>query len=110
MTKPLNSNLALQAKFWKAESSYQLEKTGTEDLYRELLNSSDKNLRLKSLYSLGYLFIIKRLQKGSEFFEEFRTKAKGDATLTQNYEDALVRSADCYLANKDYSQALKIMI
>jgi tetratricopeptide (TPR) repeat protein len=108
ISKPLNSNLALQAKFWKAESNYQLERPGTEDLYRELLNSSDKKLRLKSLYSLAYLFYNqKEYNKALNFFEEFRTKAKGDPSLAQNYEDALVRTADCNLANKDYSQALK---
>lgn len=108
LKKPINSNLGLQAKFWKAESSYQLEKPGTEELYRELLNSSDNTLRLKSLYSLGYLFYNqKNYKKAQGFFEDFRNKSKGETNLIQNYEDALVRLGDCFLASKDYAQALK---
>ncbi|MCP9756990.1 tetratricopeptide repeat protein [Lacihabitans sp. CCS-44] len=108
LTKPINNKLALQAKFWKAESNYQLEKPGTEELYRELINSSDNILRLKSLYSLGYLFYNqKNYKKAQGYFEEFRTKAKNEVELSQNYEDALVRLGDCFLANKDYAQALK---
>lgn len=108
LTKPINNKLALQAKFWKAESNYQLEKPGTEELYRELLNSSDNILRLKSLYSLGYLFYNqKNYKKAQGYFEEFRTKAKNEVELSQNYEDALVRLGDCFLANKEYAQALK---
>ena len=108
LSKPLNNGLALKAKFWKAETLYQMEKPEAEDIYRELLNSSDNILRLKSLYSLGYMFYNqKNYKKASTFFEEFRTKAKSESTLTQNYEDALVRLGDCLLANKDYSAALK---
>ncbi|HLO43976.1 MAG TPA: tetratricopeptide repeat protein [Leadbetterella sp.] len=108
LKKTINSNLGLQSKFWKAEASYQLEKPETEELYRELLNSSDNTLRLKSLYSLGYLFYNqKNYKKAQGFFEEFRTKAKNETSLSQNYEDALVRLGDCFLANKEYSQALK---
>jgi tetratricopeptide (TPR) repeat protein len=108
LTKPINNKLALQAKFWKAESNYQLEKPGTEELYRELLNSSDNILRLKSLYSLGYLFYNQKdYKKAQGYFEEFRTKAKNESQLSQNYEDALVRLGDCFLANKEYAQALK---
>lgn len=108
LIKPINNKLALQAKFWKAESNYQLEKPGTEELYRELLNSSDNLLRLKSLYSLGYLFYNqKNYRKAQGYFEEFRNKAKNESGLSQNYEDALVRLGDCFLANKEYAQALK---
>ena len=108
LSKPINGNLALQAKFWKAEANYQLEKPETEELYRDLLSSTDNKLRLKSLYSLGYLFYNqKNYKKAKGFFEEFRTKAKTETSLAQNYEDALVRLGDCFLANKDYSEALK---
>jgi tetratricopeptide (TPR) repeat protein len=108
ISKPINASLNNEAKFWKAETAYQLDSPETESLYRELLNSSDASIRLKSLYALGYLFFNKKdYKKAIGYFDDFITKAKSNSNFNQNVEDALVRLADCHLVNKNYNQALK---
>jgi TolA-binding protein len=103
-----NAKMKTDAKFWKAEASYQLEKPETESLYRELLTSTDNDIKLKAAYNLGYLFYNQKdYKKSIGFFDDFLSKSAGNTNLTQNREDALVRLADCYLVSKDYNQALK---
>ncbi|NBA87665.1 tetratricopeptide repeat protein [Emticicia sp. CRIBPO] len=105
---PSNASLALEAKYWKAESSFELNRPETESLYRELLSASDSKIRLKSIYSLGYLFYNqKNYSKALTFFEDFVAKTKNETALRQNYEDALLRAADCHLSAKNYNEALK---
>lgn len=106
---PTNANLVLLAKLWKAESSYALELPESESLYKELINSSNEEVRLKSQYSLGYLFYNqKEYTKSSSYFKDFLQNSKGKKEFISNYEDALIRLADCYLIQKNYNQALKL--
>jgi tetratricopeptide (TPR) repeat protein len=108
INKPIDKSLEQDAKFWKAEASYQLEKPETEELYRELLGSSNTEYRLKSQYNLGYLFYNqKNYKKARTYFQEFITASSSYSKLRQNSEDALVRLADCALIEKDYTLALK---
>lgn len=108
LTTPNDSKLTNEAKFWKAEAFYALEKPESEALYRELLNTGG-DYRVKSLYSLGYLFFNKKdYASALKYFQEFTTSTKSDATFKQNKEDATLRLADCYLATKSYSKALSI--
>jgi tetratricopeptide (TPR) repeat protein len=108
LTKPINSKLQTDAKYWKAEASSQLEKPETEELFRELTNTSQTLVRLKSAYNLGYLYFNKKdFKQATPIFEDFMAKSKNEASLSPNREDVLVRLGDCYLATKNYSQALK---
>lgn len=108
-SQPVNKKMVTDAKFWKAEASYQLEKPETESLYRELLNSSDNAIKLKSTYSIGYLnFNSKNYSKSIEFFNLFLDNSKYETSLSHYREDALLRLADSYLVGKNYSQALKL--
>ncbi len=105
---PSNASLVQEARYWKAEASFELNRPDTESLFRELLSSSDSRIRLKSIYSLGYLhYNQKNYSKALGYFEDFIGKTRNEASLRQNYEDAILRAADCHLSAKEYSQALK---
>ncbi len=108
LSKPLNSKYTTDSKFWKAEASYQLDKPDTEELYRELILSSDSDIKYKSIYNLAYLSYNKKdYNKSISFFEDFLAKTVGNIKFSQNREDALIRLADCNLVNKNYIKALK---
>ncbi len=108
LEKPTDKALATKSKYWKAEALNMSENPQSESIYRELATSGDNEIKQKSLYSLGYLFFNKgEFVKAQKYFEDFRSGSKGEAGLAQNYEDALVRIADCQLAGKNYTQALK---
>lgn len=107
LSKASSRDLTTQAKFWKAESLFHLGKPEAENLFRELLTSSDKIVKLKSQYSLGYInFNNEKYTDASRLFQDFKTGARGEAKLVESLDDANLRIGDGYLAAKNYSQAL----
>lgn len=107
LSKPLDKNLNTQAKFWKAEALSQLEDKSAKLLYAELLSSSDKNTRLKSTYSLAYIYFNDgEYNQALRLFRDFKTEAGSD--LVGFVDDANLRIGDCYLVNKNFSEALSI--
>ncbi len=107
LIRPVSRDLATQAKLWKAEALFYLEKPEAESLYRELLTSSDRIARLKSQYSLGYLsFNREQYSDALRLFQDFRSGARGEATLAASLDDANLRIGDCYLMTQNFTQAL----
>jgi tetratricopeptide (TPR) repeat protein len=104
-----NSEIEQQAKFWKAESFAQLNKSDAERLFTELSTTANSEIRLKAIYSLAYLkFNAKDYSAAKGQFSSFYNDSKAIANLDANREDALVRLADCHLAAKEYTQALSL--
>lgn len=107
LSTPIDPQLRLQANFWKAEALLIQNKPEAENLYKTLIASSDRFIRLNSTYSLAYAYFNeKKYANALPYFTDFVGKAKGITDFTQKYEDALLRSADCQLALKRYSVAL----
>lgn len=109
LSKPLSREMVSQAKLWKAEALYhQNQMQAAEALYRELVTSSDKIARLKSQYSLGYMsFNNERYAEALRLFQDFRSGARGEASLAANVDDANLRIGDCFLMAKNFTQALQ---
>lgn len=104
-----NSEIGFDAKYWKAESLFALNKPESENMYKDLIQSGNDNSKIKSLYSIGYLYYNqKKYTVAQTYFEDFLSKAKGKPLFEQNYEDALVRLADCQLTAKNYQKALDL--
>ncbi len=104
-----NSEIEQQARYWKAESYSQLNKPEADKLFSDLGSSPNKEIRLKSMYSLAYLkFNAKDYTAAKTQFSNFYEEAKSVPALEANTEDALVRLGDCHLAAKEYTQALGI--
>lgn len=107
LSKSFNNSLRAQAQFWKAEALTHLGDTGADRLYRDLLSSGDKLVRLRSMYSIGYIhFNNENYTEASRYFQDFRTGARGEASLDEKSDDALLRIGDCFLAARNLNQAL----
>jgi tetratricopeptide (TPR) repeat protein len=109
LTQQISKPLAEESKFWLAESAFALEDPQAEQLYRNVLSSSNQVLRNKSLYGLGYLYYNKEdYAKAQQFFGEFVDNTKGQEQTIQKYEDALMRLGDSYLVQRNFKQALAV--
>lgn len=106
LTQPLNNDLKHNAMFWKAEAAYATKSPSAEALYKDVISSGNDVMKQKSRYGLAYLnYNNKDYKQASAYFKEF-LKGKSDESTRQNFEDALVRIGDCYLATKNYNDAI----
>ncbi|WP_188765105.1 tetratricopeptide repeat protein [Emticicia aquatilis] len=106
LSQPIDAELKNNAMFWKAEASYAAKSPEAEALYKDVLNTSNESLKQKSRYGLAYLnYNNKDYKQASNYFKEF-LKGKREESTRQNFEDALVRIGDCYLATKNYNDAI----
>jgi tetratricopeptide (TPR) repeat protein len=107
LSQPNDNELKQNALFWKAEAAYAAKLPEAEALYKDVVSNGNENLKQKSRYGLAYLnYNNKDYKQASNYFKEF-LKGKKDEANRQNYEDALVRIGDCYLASKNYADAIK---
>ena len=107
LSKNISKDISQRALFWKAESAFALNKPEVESLYRKVMQTGTSEQRNKSLYSLGYLHYNKRdFGTALTYFKDFLATPASETTQ-QSREDALLRLADCYLIQKQFSNALK---
>jgi len=105
---PIDEQLYIAAGFYKAESVYGLKRV---DEAVALYNQISKNPKAgiysrKSLYALGYVYYNqKKYSQALGYFKEFVSNL--DGIESQVIEDAHARLADCYLAAKNYDEAIK---
>jgi tetratricopeptide (TPR) repeat protein len=105
---PVDEQLYISATYYKAEATYGLKKV---DEAAALYNQISKNPKAgiyakKSLYALGYIYYNqKKYAQALPYFKEFTNNIEG--MEPQMIEDAFSRLADCYLAAKNYNEAIK---
>ncbi|WP_221392239.1 tetratricopeptide repeat protein [Dyadobacter sp. NIV53] len=105
---PIDEQVSLAAGFYKAESIYGLKRT---DEAISLYNQISKNPKAgiysrKSLYALGYVYYNqKKYSQALGYFKDFVSNM--DGIESQVIEDAHARLADCYLAAKNYDEAIR---
>jgi tetratricopeptide (TPR) repeat protein len=104
---PIDENLFTAATFYKAESNTGLKKTDDAvAIYTQLSKNPKAGIYgRKSLYALGYVYYNqKKYSQALGYFKEFTNNTEGmDGSII---EDAYVRLADCYLAAKNYNEAI----
>jgi len=106
LLQSMDGELKNNAMFWKAEAAYAVKSPEAEALYKDVLKTSNDVLKQKSRYGLAYLnYNNKDYKQASNYFKEF-LKGKRDETNRLNFEDAIVRIGDCYLAIKNYNDAI----
>jgi TolA-binding protein len=105
---PIDEQINNSAFYYKAEATYGLKRV---DEAAALYNQISKNPKAgiyarKSLYALGYIYYNqKKYGQALTYFKEFTNNIEGmDA---QMIEDAYSRLADCYLAAKNYNEAIR---
>jgi tetratricopeptide (TPR) repeat protein len=104
---PIDESLFIAATYQKAESfSAQQKYDQAIPIYTQLTKTPNADLyRRKSLYALGYAYYNqKKYSQAQGYFKEFTANTTG--IEAQMIEDAYVRLADTYLAQKDYSAAI----
>lgn len=105
---PIDPEIVNSASYYKAESVYGLKKTDEAAvLYQQISKNPKAGIYAKkSLYALGYIYYNdKKYAQALPYFKEFTNNIEGmDA---QMIEDAHSRLADCYLAAKNYSEAIR---
>lgn len=102
-----DAELRQQAQFWKAESfSAQKQYDSAIPIYAQLVKSAGET-GVKSLYALGYAYYNKKdYGRALTHFRDFLSKG-AQVNDRPAMDDALVRVADCYLAQKQYNEAMR---
>ena len=104
---PIDETLFVAATYQKAEAySAQQKYDEAIPIYAQLSKNNSADIyRRKSLYGLGYAYYNqKKYSQALGYFKDFTSNITGmDA---QMIEDAFVRLADTYLAQKDYTAAI----
>ncbi len=105
---PIDEELYVAASYYKAESTYGLK--NVDDASRQYIalskNSKAGIYARKSLYALGYIYYNqKKYSQALPYFKQFIANTEGIEGSV--IEDAHTRLADCYLAAKNYDEAIK---
>ena len=107
---PIDPEIKFAALFYKAESFSSLKRYEEAiPLYNQLLRSdkSQGNFDVKSLYALGYAYYnTKDYERALGYFKDYTAKAP--VSDRQTVEDAIVRTADCYFAAKNYDESMRL--
>ncbi|HEY3404808.1 MAG TPA: tetratricopeptide repeat protein [Ohtaekwangia sp.] len=104
---PIDKGYVALASFWNGEA-YSIGKKYKEAItnYQGVISSTaaEPEITLKTRYGLGYAhYNLKEYDKALYNFKEFTNKANKNSP---NYNDALIRLADCYYVSKQYSEAI----
>lgn len=99
-----------EAYFWRGETYYRTNdnQSAIRDYqsYISASNASSENYS-NALYNLGYsYFNLKQYNQALNSFRKYTTQEKNRQNLT--YSDALNRIGDCYLYNRNFSEAEKM--
>ncbi|MFL5729807.1 MAG: tetratricopeptide repeat protein, partial [Cytophagaceae bacterium] len=108
-TFPIDRDTYLAANYWKAEA-LATDKNYAEAMksYQLVLSKAPQghDLALKAKYGIGYAYYnLKDYKEALSNFEAYITEGPGRVDKI-NYDDALIRLADCYYATRDDEQAV----
>ncbi len=105
---PVDEEITMAATYFKGESYKGLKRTDNAiAVYNQLLKNPRAGLYgKKSMYSLGYIYYNqKNYSRALTYFKDFVANTTG--IDEQVVADAYVRLADCYLAAKNYDEAIR---
>jgi tetratricopeptide (TPR) repeat protein len=102
-----DASLRQAAQYWKGESLAALDRYDEAVAQYTTVSKGGGPYSVSSLYGLGYAYFDRKdYARALPYFRDFvsRSDAGGESDLT---EDAVLRLADCYLAAKQYAEALR---
>jgi len=108
---PIDESTFLKTLFWKAETFYLMgQYDDAKNAYSRVFQidpRGESQEYLKSRYGIGYVYFNeKQYDKALDHFKYYVGQlALSDRTL--NYNDAVLRLADCYYTTKQYQAALQ---
>ena len=105
----VDANLETSALFWKAEALATARNyTNAIDAYQQVFRTrnTDSEYYLKANYGLGYSYYNTRDYPNARiYFKRYIDELEG-AQNRLNYDDAILRLADCYYVDKAYATAI----
>lgn len=105
---PVDNDLQQAAQFWKAESYAAGKQVDTAiPLYATIAKNGSGTYAARSLYALGYLYYNKKdYARAQTYFRDFVSRGNSEG-LSAQLQDATVRLADSYFAQKQYENAMR---
>lgn len=106
---PKDRDLQTAANFWKAEAYATSRSYGMAiQSYQAVFGNRNRNSEyyLKSNYGIGYAYYNSQDYKNARIYFKRYVDALERASEKQNYDDAILRLADCYYVEKDYATAI----
>ncbi|WP_082338038.1 tetratricopeptide repeat protein [Roseivirga seohaensis] len=106
---PIDKDLATATYFWKGEA-FATARNYPQAIasYKKVITSGSRNSEylVKANYGLGYAYYNgKSYTEARTYFKRY-VDALENARDKQNYNDALIRLADCYYVDKEYASAI----
>ena len=106
---PKDRNLQTAALFWKGEAlATMVAYPRAIDAYQRVFQTRNTNSEyyLKANYGLGYAYYNTRDYRNARIYLKRYVDALENATNQLNYNDAILRLADCYYVDKEYATAI----
>lgn len=106
---PQDRNLQTAANFWKGESYATSRAYGMAvQSYQAVFQSRNRSSEyyLKSNYGIAYAYYNDQDYRNARIYFKRYVDALQNATEKQNYNDAILRLADCYYVEKEYATAI----
>lgn len=105
----IDKDLGVAANFWKAEA-YSTSRSYSQAIraYRSIIQTRNRSSEYyqKSNYGLAYAYYNSKDYKNARLYFKQYVDALERATDKQNYNDAILRLADCYYVEKEYASAI----
>ena len=104
-----DKNLETAAQFWKGEAQATAGKySAAIDAYQKVFQTRNRSSAyfLKANYGIAYAYYNIRDYSNARIFLKRYVEALQNAENRLNYNDAILRLADCYYVDKEYATAI----
>ena len=106
---PIDKSLETSAHFWKGEA-YATSGNNSRAIaaYKGVYNTRNRNseYNLKADYGIAYAYYNSKDYQNARIYFKRYVDALERASEKQNYEDAMIRLADCYYVDKAYASTI----
>lgn len=106
---PVDNDLATATYFWKGEA-FATARNYPQAIasYQKVFNTRNRasEYYLKANYGVGYAYYNSRDYGNARIYFKRYVDALENARDKQNYNDAMIRLADCYYVDKEYATAI----
>lgn len=106
---PSDQDLRVSALFWKAEAlATMVSYPKAIETYQKVFQTRNTGSEyyLKANYGLGYAYYNTRDYQNARIYLKRYVDALENADTQLNYNDAILRLADCYYVDKEYATAI----
>ncbi len=109
LTYRIDKNLETGALFWKAEAQATSRAyAGAINSYQKVFETRNRNSEyyVKANYGIGYAYYNTQDYSRARVYLKRYVDALQNAQNRLNYDDAILRLADCYYVDKEYATAI----